>query len=59
VKYPDVKKAVEAPIALWDRDDIGSADWQEAARSAADAAAWAAVYDRYADKVLSLVKECR
>ena len=101
-EYPDVKKAVEATIALWERDDIGSADWQEAAEAAcaaaktaaktadaaacaaagsaawaADAAAraaawaaWAAVwavaeaagsaaYDRYADEILSLIRECR
>ena len=83
VEYPDVKKAVEVTIALWERDDIGSADWQEAAKaawaaaweswaaaeSAAEAAAWAAgeswaaakaaAYDRYADEILSLIKECR
>ena len=98
-EYPDVKKAVEATIALWERDDIGSADWQEAAeaaktaakaaRAAARAAVWAAwaaadaaegavadaaegavawsaawaagsaAYDRYADEILSLIKECR
>jgi hypothetical protein len=110
LEYPDVKKAVEVTIALWERDDIGSADWQEAAdaagsaaktaadaaraaaKTAADAAraaawaaadaaeaavwaAWAAAdaaegvvaktvacaaaYDRYADEILSLIKECR
>jgi len=105
VEYLDVKKAVEVTIALWDRDDIGSADWQEAADAAyaaAKTAAWAAgeswvlgsaewaaawaaadaaegaacaaegavawsaaqaagsaAYDRYADEILSLIKECR
>jgi len=43
-KFPDVKSAVDGSIALWEREDIGSDEWKEAARAAADAAwaAWAA-----------------
>ncbi len=35
-KFPDVKKAIEGSIAIWQRDDIGSAKWKK------DAAAYAA-----------------
>ena len=48
-KYPDVKKAVEGSIALWERNDIESAAWsaarsaaESAAESAARSAAWSA-----------------
>jgi hypothetical protein len=41
-KYPDVKKVVDASIALWKRDDIGSQSFENAARAAARKAAWAA-----------------
>ena len=35
-QFPDVKKAVDGSIALWKRKDIGSAEWNEAAREAGD-----------------------
>ena len=43
-EYPDVKAAIEGSITLWQRDDIGSEEWQEAAGAAEAAAeaAWAA-----------------
>lgn len=40
-QFPKVKSAVEASIALWQRTDIGSSDWNrtaEAARAVAEAA---------------------
>jgi len=37
-KFPDVKKAIDGSITLWQRDDINSDDWV-AARTAASAAA--------------------
>jgi hypothetical protein len=40
-KSPDVKAAIDGSIALWRRDDIGSEDFNAAAK-AAEAAAWAA-----------------
>jgi hypothetical protein len=40
-KFPDVKSAVDGSIALWKRDDIGSAAWTTAAEAAVRAA-WAA-----------------
>jgi len=42
--FPDVKSAIEGSIALWQRDDIGSDDW-DAARCAAWDAASAATWD--------------
>ena len=36
-KFPDVKSAIDGSIALWQRDDIGSDEWNKAAE-----AAWAA-----------------
>lgn len=36
--FPDVKAAVDGSIALWQRDDIGSGDWEKAAAEAARAA---------------------
>ncbi len=41
-KFPEVKKCVDASIALWKRSDIGSDEWNKAAAWAAWAAAWAA-----------------
>ncbi len=41
-KYPDVLKCVNTSIALWQRDDIGSKEWNAAARAAYAAAADAA-----------------
>lgn len=61
VAFPDVKAAVDGSIALWQRDDIGSKEFQEAA---ADAAAWAAreagaareaKFDYFADELLKLL----
>jgi hypothetical protein len=37
-KYPAVKAAIDSSIALWRRDDIGSAEWNGAAEAAAAAA---------------------
>src|SRR5262249_54061623 len=50
-KFPQAKAAVDGAIALWEREDIGSPEFLEAARAAraaakaakaAEAAAWAA-----------------
>lgn len=41
-KFPDAKAAIDGSIALWQRDDIGSEDWNKAAEAAAGAAARAA-----------------
>jgi hypothetical protein len=37
--YPDVKAAVDGSIALWEREDIGSAEWTKAAARAGAAEA--------------------
>ena len=61
-KFPDVKSAIDGSIALWQRDDIGSDEWNkaaEAAWAAAEAAARAAAkYDYFADQLLILIKGC-
>jgi len=43
-KFPDVRSAIEGSISLWQRTDIKSDDWNDAAW-AARAAAWAAGKD--------------
>jgi hypothetical protein len=65
-KYTDVTSAINGSIALWQRDDIGFVKWNKAAETAetaraagaaaetAWAAARAAVYDKYADKLIDL-----
>lgn len=54
--FSDVKRAIEGSIALWKRDDIGSDEWRRTA-GAARAAAEAAKYDYFADKLIKLLKE--
>ena len=67
-KYPDIKKSIDTCIALYKKGDLApsaawsaaeSAAWsaaESAARSAAWSAAESAAFDRYADKLLQILK---
>ncbi len=69
-KFPDVVAALDRSIALWQRTDVGSAEWQHEAGAASRAAgaawaawaaadaAWAAagVYDKLADELLEILR---
>jgi len=64
-KFPDVKAAVDGSIALWQRNDIGSDEWESAqsavesvAESAGWSVAWSASYDKFVNELLRLMREC-
>ena len=67
-QFPDVKSAIDGSIALWQRNDIGSGEWNKAARAAVQAAeeaeeaaraaaraAGAEKYDYFADGLLDIL----
>jgi len=68
-KFPAVKYAIDGSIALWQRNDIGSELWKEAARATEEAAAaawapaWAAAaarqrkYDEFADGLIEILRK--
>jgi len=56
----DSKEVLKQSIALWERNDIGTPEWESAesaARSAAESAAWSAAYKIYAKELLRLLEE--
>lgn len=61
-KFKQQREAIDGCIKLWQRDDIGSEEF-----AAAEAAAWAtagavteaAVYTKFADKLLELMRGCK